>query len=206
MSEENDKKTRVRTKSKPDIGTYEFVSTVTDSGLTEEELTELQDERKKTVTQHLEFLNETDATITSILSFAYEWMKSPEKNPHKGIRLPSDTFSTSIGDLLKLQTKAYDAYATYGEILASAKAVFSVRKLLVDNRKNKATINEGNTEIERKALSAIRSFPEEVLLTEIEALIAWAETRYYISHMLIQTINGLVTQKSIEKNNADKAG
>jgi hypothetical protein len=204
MSEEVKKVTRAK-KTPPDISKYEFVSKVTDTGLTDEELVQLQDERQSTVTQHLEFLNEADATISSVITLAYEWMKHPETNPHRGIRLPADTYSTSIKDLLKLQTKAYDAYASYGEILASARAVLSIRKLLADNRKNKASINEGSTEVERKALSSIRSFPEEVLLAEIEALISWAETRYYISHMLIQTINQLVTQKSIEKTNADKS-
>jgi hypothetical protein len=204
MSDEQVKNTRTR-KETPNISKYEYVSKVTDSGLSEEELSELQDSRKATVTQHLEFLNEADATITSILETAYEWMKYPDKNPHRGIRLPSDTYSTSIDSLFKLQTKAYDAYATYGEVLASAKAVLSVRKLLADNRKSRASINEGNTEIERKALSAIRSFPEDVMLAEIEALIAWAETRYYISHMLIQTVNQLITQKSIEKANVNKS-
>jgi hypothetical protein len=204
MSDEQVKNTRTR-KETPNISKYEYVSKVTDSGLSEEELSELQDSRKATVTQHLEFLNEVDSTVTSILEAAYEWMKYPDKNPHRGIRLPSDTYSTSIDSLFKLQTKAYDAYATYGEILASSKAVLSVRKLLADNRKNRASINEGNTEIERKALSAIRSFPEDVMLAEIEALIAWAETRYYISHMLIQTVNQLITQKSIEKANVNKS-
>ena len=204
MSDEQVKNTRTR-KETPNISKYEYVGKVTDSGLSEEELSELQDSRKATVTQHLEFLNEVDSTVTSILEAAYEWMKYPDKNPHRGIRLPSDTYSTSIDSLFKLQTKAYDAYATYGEILASSKAVLSVRKLLADNRKNRASINEGNTEIERKALSAIRSFPEDVMLAEIEALIAWAETRYYISHMLIQTVNQLITQKSIEKANVNKS-
>jgi hypothetical protein len=191
-------------KVKPDISKYEFVSPITDSGLTEEELTELQGARKSSVTQHLEFLSEADSSISVPLTMAYDWMKFPDRNPHKGIRLPADTYSTSIGDLLKLQTKAYDAYATYGEILASARAIASVRKLLADNRKNRASLNEGSTEIERKALASVRSFPEEILLAEIEALIAWAETRYYVSHMLIQTINQLITQKSIEKSTADK--
>ena len=113
MPDEQVKNTRTR-KETPNISKYEYVSKVTDSGLSEEELSELQDSRKATVTQHLEFLNEADATITSILETAYEWMKYPDKNPHRGIRLPSDTYSTSIDSLFKLQTKAYDAYATYG--------------------------------------------------------------------------------------------
>lgn len=193
-----------KVKPKADLSIYEYVSPVSDNGLTKVELEELQKERKLSVTQHLEFLNELDSEMSKLLTIAFNWMEKPSANPYSGIRLPGDSYSTTIDTLLKLQTKAYDAYSTYGEILSCARAIASVRKLLSDNRKARASINEGNTDVERKALASIRSFPEDILLAEIESLIVWAEARYYIAHTLIQTINQLITQKSIEKNNAEK--
>ena len=195
---------KTRKRSVPEPVEHEYVSTTTDVGLTAEELSELNSVRGEVASMHVDFLNEMDANISGNISVAYTWMVDPSKNPFSGLRLPENLSQTTLDELVNLQAKIANAFIQFGELLSAIRAMNRVRLLMYDRRKSRAGINEGTNDSERKALAGLRAFPEESNLARSDVLLSWVETRYFMFQRLLDTVNQMVTTKSVEQTRSMK--
>jgi hypothetical protein len=70
-----------------------------------------------------------------------------------------------------------------------------MRENLYERRKNRAAINEGTNDTERKALASMRSDPELMI-----------ETRYFALKSLLEAVQQLLTTKSVEASRDRTSG
>ena len=195
---------KVRGAKAVDLKKHEYVSPITDKGLTDNEMRALQSQRAEIASQHVDFLNEVDSDISEMLNISYEWMTNPSTNPYSGIRIPPGVADISIEDLLAQQSKISNAFLQFGELLSSARVVQRIRSLIYDRRKARSSISEGTNETERKALATLRSFPEEAILTKMDILVCWLETRYFLYQRVLESVSQMVTTKSVGQTRSQK--
>jgi hypothetical protein len=160
--------------------------------------------RAESVDSSLAFLNATTERLEHLVEGVYVWMTEPTKNPFKDIAMPRNIGETSLTALMQLLCDAQNAVQQFAEIRSILDAVVYQRTVMHDRRKTHALINEGNNEQERKGLSALRSDPELLLLTRVVMAKEWAESRYYAYGKMVDSIQALMTTKSIEMHRSEK--
>lgn len=160
--------------------------------------------RAESVDSSLAFLNATTEKLEHLVESVYVWMIDPGKNPFKGIAMPRNMGETSLAELMQLLCDAQNAVQQFAEIRSVLDAVVYQRTVMHDRRKTHALINEGGNEQERKGLSALRSDPELLLLTRVVMAKEWAESRYYAYGKMVDSIQALMTTKSIEMHRTER--
>lgn len=188
-------KGKASTKSAPEIK-YKYTSPLLDSNVPD--LDEYEEIRKHEVDSQLAFLDELTNPLEDIIKRLYIFMKNPTENPYSGLRMPQNLSTVSLEDLQNLLGDVLNAYAYFGEARSIVNAITRSREILFERRKKQALANEGGNSELRVALSSMRSDPEYLLLARSEMLKEWIDQRYFIFAKMVDTIQALMTTKSIE--------
>ena len=185
-----------------DLKSYEFVSPMIDSAI--QDLDSLEITRRSEVNDVIAYLDSITTPLSLQVRNAVYIMEGRITDPYATLRIPENISVVSLSDLQELVSKIANAYATYGEYMSAIKALVVVRENLYERRKNRAMINEGTNEQTRKGLSSMRSEPEFLLMTKVQVISKWVETRYFMFSKMLDVVSSMLTTKSVQQTRSDK--
>jgi len=175
---------------------YEYVSASIDTAV--DDLDTYESVRRQEVEETLAYFEQVRQPLSAALQQPLRIMEGRIADPYAGLRLPDNLSVVSLSDLQELAGKALNAYLTYGEWLSAARSLSALRSDLHDRRVKRASINEGSNDIERKALAAMRSEPEALMLSRVTIVKDWVETRYFMYQRMMDVLTQMLTTKSVE--------
>lgn len=184
-----------------DLTQYRYTSPVIDR---EVDIVKYEAIRGAEVDQAEMFLTSITQRMEHLVGLVYSWMQDPDTNPYKGLRLPMNTSQTSLAEIMDLLGTAQNAVQQFGEIRSVLSAIVYQRNIMLERRKTAALINEGRNEQERKGLSSMRSDPEAMQLAKVQIALHWAEPRYYAYGKMVDTLQQMLTSKSVSMTREQK--
>jgi hypothetical protein len=182
---------------------HKYVSAILDSSVSD--LGSYDELRSHEVDSQLAFLDSLTDPLEKIVERIYDWMRDPSKNPFAGIRMPNNLSQVSLQDLQNLLGDAMNAYAFFGEARSIVNALARTREILHERRKSQSLMNEGKNAEDRKALAYLRSDPEYLMLARTDMLKDWVEQRYFVFSKMVDSIQQLITTKSVEASREAKS-
>jgi hypothetical protein len=120
------------------------------------------------VADALEYFDQVKRPLSYQLHEAIQIMERRKEDPYGNLRLPEHIGTVSVSDLMNLLSNVSNAYMTYAEYMSASRAILTMRENLYERRKNRAAINEGTNDTERKALASMRSDPELMMVTKVQ--------------------------------------